>query len=128
MILGIGNDLIAVDRINDSWQRHGQRFLDRILSSDEQAYCLAHREPAERIAGRWAAKEACLKALGSGLIKDMKMSEIGVSNNQLGAPQIALSGAVASYSQQFPAHTFWCSISHADGFALATVIMEMRPE
>ncbi|TVR42100.1 MAG: holo-[acyl-carrier-protein] synthase [Planctomycetota bacterium] len=128
MICGLGTDIIGIERVRQSWQRHGQRFLDRVYTADEQAYCLDFAEPAERLAARWAAKEATLKALGSGLIGDMRMHEIEVVRNHLGAPGLRLHGAVAAYAARLGPITTWLSLSHAAGVAVATVIIETATE
>lgn len=124
MIVGLGSDVIGIERVRDSLTRHGQRFLDRVYSAEEQSYCLGFADPAERLAARWAAKEATLKAMGTGLIGQMRMSEICVSHNHQGAPVLNLSGAVAEFFTQLPAHRLWCTLSHAAGVATATVIIE----
>ena len=124
MILGIGTDVASVSRIGASYQRHGQRFLDRVYSPDEQAYCLRFHDPSERLAARWAAKEAFLKALGSGLVGDARLYEIEVLHDSQGAPQLRWSGAVEKQIAALgPLHA-WCSLSHAADLALAMVILE----
>ena len=61
MIIGIGSDIVEVARIRGSWQRHEERFLNRVFSSAEQAYCLAHKDPAERLPGAGPRKRHCLR-------------------------------------------------------------------
>lgn len=127
MIVGIGSDIVDVERIRKSWHNHAERFLNRVFSPAEQTYCLAHKDPAERMAGRWAAKEALLKAMGSGLIGKMHLYEIEITNNNLGAPLITLTGAVQEYVQQLGIDlSIWCTISHAAGVATSTVILEQK--
>ena len=124
MIIGLGSDIVEVARIRSSLERHQERFLQRVFSEEEQTYCNKHHDPAERFAGRWAAKEALLKAMGTGLVANMRLNEISITNNQQGAPQIGLSGAVKAHCQGFGPHRIWCTISHAAGVATATVILE----
>ena len=71
-VLGIGIDLIEIDRIRQAWQRHGERFLNRIFTDRELDYCLTKKDPAPSLAARWAAKEAVAKALGVGLGESLK--------------------------------------------------------
>ncbi|MBI1215123.1 MAG: holo-ACP synthase [Alphaproteobacteria bacterium] len=97
MILGIGTDMAAVARIEDVLQRHGERFLDRCFAPEERAWVekAAAGDARRRAAGyakRWAAKEACAKALGHGIRDEIFLKDIAVINDSMGAPSLALSG------------------------------------
>ena len=125
MIVGLGTDLIGVARIVAVYARQGQRFLDRVYTAAEQAYCLAAQEPGERLAARWAAKEATMKALGTGWAKGVTFTHIellpGVDR---GAPVLYMHGTAATIAKTLGATRFHCSVSHSDGLAIATVILE----
>ena len=125
MILGLGTDLISVARIAAVHARQGRRFLDRVYSSAELDYCLAAREPAERLAARWAAKEATMKALGTGWAKGVSFTQIELlPGPDRGAPILQLSGAARSRADELGAKRWLCSVSHSDGLAIATVLLE----
>jgi holo-[acyl-carrier protein] synthase len=126
VIIGLGIDTIGVRRIGGVFTRHGQAFLDRTYTPDEQAYCLLAREPAERLAARWAAKEAAMKALGTGWAQGVGFTQIAVTAAVDGPPRLLLTGAAAVRATALGATKWWVSLSHADGMAVAVVILE-RP-
>ena len=92
MILGIGTDLTNVDRIQRILDRHGDRFRDRIFSRSEKEKAKLSKNEANSYAKRWAAKEALLKALGTGLQMGITWKDMSVSNLETGEPTISLSG------------------------------------
>lgn len=96
MILGIGHDQVNAERVAAALARFGTRFLNRIYTAEEQARAAAKANPVPTLARRWAAKEACAKALGTGIGAQAFMHEIGVSNDAAGKPVLALSGRAAS--------------------------------
>ena len=126
MIVGLGTDLVGIERIRGIHARQGRRFLDRVYTAAEQAYCLAARDPAERLAARWAAKEAAMKALGTGWAKgvDFRQIEVVAGSSDGGAPRLALSGAAAAVAGRIGAERLHLTLSHSDGMAVATVIAE----
>ena len=124
MIIGMGTDLIAVQRIKKIYQRHPQRFLERTYHPEEQAYCLKAKDPAERLAARWAAKEAVMKALGTGWAQGIQFPHIAILHTESGAPCVQLFHQTAMYAEQQHIKQWWISMSHADGFAIATAIAE----
>ncbi len=91
MILGIGNDIIGIDRIRAVLIRYPERFLNRIFTLDEQKYCLKYRDPAPRLAGRFAAKEAIVKALGTGFSQGLSWLDIEIHNDLTGKPVVSFS-------------------------------------
>jgi holo-[acyl-carrier protein] synthase len=119
-ILGVGNDILEIDRIRKSIQAHGQRFLDRIFTKKEQAYCLNHQDAAPRFAGRFAAKEAIAKALGTGFGDALSWLDIEILADGSGRP-------IATFSEklqkQFHNPRIHLSISHCKLYALATAIL-----
>ncbi len=125
MIVGLGTDVVGIARIRQVHARQGQRFLDRVFTPDEQAYCLLALDPSERLAARWAAKEATMKALGTGWARGVDFRQIEVSSTT-GAPHLHLTGVAATVAQQLHATHLHVSLSHSDGVAVATVILEAR--
>lgn len=95
MILGIGNDLANIERIGRTVERFGTRFLDRVFTETEQALAERRSERIATYAKRWAAKEACSKALGTGLRMGIRWRDMGVVNLPTGQPTMALSGWAA---------------------------------
>lgn len=123
MIVGLGTDVVGIERIRQVYLRQGQRFLDRVYTPEEQAYCLQAQNPAERLAARWAAKEAAMKALGTGWAKGVDFRHIAVLATG-GAPQLHFTKVAAERATSLQATRFHLSLSHSDGVALATVILE----
>ena len=125
VIVGLGTDLIGLVRISDVWRRQGQRFLERVYTADEQRYALELKDPAERLASRWAAKEACMKALGTGWAKGVTFAQIALlPGDDRGAPRLTLTGEALSVAKRLGATRWHCSVSHSDGMAIAVVILE----
>ncbi|NOW47331.1 holo-[acyl-carrier protein] synthase [Novosphingobium sp. SG751A] len=132
MILGLGTDLVNIDRIEAALERHEARFLARSFTPAEIA--LADSRPAMRaatLAKRWAAKEACAKALGTGIGRGFGLTDIEVVRNDLGAPSIALYAGAADRLAAItpPGHTSCLHLSLTDDlpWASATVIIETLP-
>ena len=92
MIIGIGSDLIDIRRIEKAIERHGERFLDRIYTESERAKAEGRRNRIDTYAKRFAAKEACSKALGTGFRKGVFWRDLGVVNLPSGRPTMRLSG------------------------------------
>lgn len=132
MIVGLGHDLVNIERIEAALERHEARFLARSFTPDEIA--LANSRPAMRaatLAKRWAAKEACSKALGTGIGRGFSMTDIEVVRDDLGAPSLLLhGGAVDRLAQITPTgHRSSLHLSLSDDlpWASATVIIEALP-
>ncbi|MEO5760065.1 MAG: holo-ACP synthase [Mesorhizobium sp.] len=131
MIIGIGSDLIDIRRIEKSLERHGQRFIQRIYTEIEQARSEHRKARAASYAKRFAAKEACAKALGTGLAQGVFWRDMGVVNLPSGAPTMALTGgALARLEKILPAaHRAAIHLTITDDFPLAQafVIIEALP-
>jgi holo-[acyl-carrier protein] synthase len=123
VILGLGTDLVGIERIRKVYARQGERFLERIYTAEERAYCQQAADPAERLAARWAAKEAVMKALGTGWAAGVDFPQIAVVATG-GAPQLALSGVAATVAEERGIVRWHLSLSHSDGMAIATAIAE----
>jgi holo-[acyl-carrier protein] synthase len=122
MIVGIGTDIVRIERI----RKLRPAAVARLLTPAEREYCLRHADPAERIGGRFAAKEAALKALGTGLAHGISWHEIEVLPDAEGAPKIFLTGKAAERQQIAGATHCHVSISHDAGHAIAFVLLEYR--
>lgn len=120
VIKGLGTDIIEIDRIRLVIQRHKERFIMRLLTENERAYCAKYRDQVPRIAGRFAAKEAIFKAFGTGLKGDISWQDIEVMNDVEGKPEVKLSERLQN---SFLGTTLLVSISHCKLYATATAIL-----
>ncbi|HSX03726.1 MAG TPA: holo-ACP synthase [Rhabdochlamydiaceae bacterium] len=118
-MLGIGNDIIEIDRIRESITAHGQRFLDRIFTPKEQEYCLNHQDSAPRFAGRFAAKEAIVKALGVGFGEHAAWLDIEILADSHGRPIVTLSEKL---NKSFNSPKILLSISHCKLYVTAVAL------
>jgi holo-[acyl-carrier protein] synthase len=124
MIVGMGLDIAEVDRIAAAIQRYGRQFLERIFTPAEIAYCQSYRHSAERFAGRFAAKEAAMKALGTGWRRGVRWVDFEVLRETSGKPVLKLSGKAAEYAAALGVRNIVLTISHSGRTALAEVIFE----
>ena len=122
MIAGIGVDLVEVGRIKVAINRRGERFLNRVFTSNEIEYCRKKKSPYQCYAGRFAAKEAVFKALGIGWRLGLKWSEMEVLNDPQGQPYIVLSGKVKTWAQEMGIRRFLISLSHTQDYALCQLL------
>ena len=123
-ILGHGIDLVEVDRIAQMLTTHGQHFLDRCYTPAEQAYCLPNKRRLEHLAGRFAAKEAILKALGTGWRSGIAWTDMEILADPLGKPTLTLTGQSARFAQQLGITRWHLSITHVRTHAMASAIAE----
>jgi holo-[acyl-carrier protein] synthase len=124
MIVGLGVDITEVDRIAQAIARHGRAFLERIFTPEEIAYCERHRNSAERYAGRFAAKEAAMKALGTGWRKGVRWVDVEVRRNAGGKPSLVLHGVAREFAEKVGVKNIALTITHSGNTALAQVIFE----
>lgn len=125
MILGNGIDLIEVERIRRSIERFGSRFLERVYTAGEIAYCRRKQHTAaESFAARFAAKEAGAKALGTGMGFGVTWQEIEVQRHPSGQPLLLLHGRAAERARQLGAVNIALSLTHTATHAMAFVILE----
>ncbi len=122
MIAGLGVDIVELGRIRDVLERHGERFLKRILTEDEQRYCALHRDPVPHVAARFAAKEAALKALGTGWSGGIHWTDVEVVREPSGKPTLLLHGEAAKL--QGPSACWHLSLTHDRGNAVAVAVLE----
>ena len=123
-ILGVGLDLVEVARVRASVRRSGERFAKRVFTPEEIAYCAGRARKFEHLAARFAAKEATLKALGTGITGWASMREVEVVHNAAGRPEIRLRGGVLRRARSLGVKAAHLSISHTEGVAAAVVILE----
>ena len=124
MIVGLGVDITEIDRIEAAIARRGRAFLERLFTAAEIAYCETHRHSAERFAGRFAAKEAAMKALGTGWARGVRWVDIEVVREPGGKPTLKLSGATCAIANGLGVKNIVLTITHTGNTALALVIFE----
>ena len=124
MILGTGVDITEVTRVREAIERFGERFLRRVFTPAEIAYCASKRNNLERLAARFAAKEAALKALGTGLRHGITWRDVEVRRQPGSRPTIAFSGVAAEFAARLGVKHVALSLSHTAEQAIAMVILE----
>ncbi len=118
-VLGIGADIIECERIERMLDKHGDTFRRRVYTVGEIDYCAGRKAEAQHYAGRWAAKEAVLKSLGTGWAHGIQWTDVEVVNQQGGKPNIVLSGRAKQISEQLGIREIMISISHCRSYAVA---------
>ena len=124
MTLGAGVDIIEIARVRQVFDRYGSRFLARVFTADEIAYCKGR---APNLAARFAAKEATMKALGTG-IRGVAWKDIEVVRHPSGAPSIKLHGRGKQRAQRLGVRDISLSLSHSRDYAVAFVVIQREPE
>lgn len=124
MIIGMGVDIAEVPRVQAAIERHGETFLRRIYTPAERAYCERYRNKYERYAGRFAVKEAAMKALGTGWRKGIRWVDIEVERQKGGKPSLVLHGVARQRAAELGVKNIALSITHTAEQAFAQVIFE----
>lgn len=122
LIVGIGTDIVEVVRIGKMIERHGEVFLNRVFTDDEIRYCQRRKEYTQHYAGRWAAKEAVMKTLGTGFTRGIGWRDIEVCSSRSGKPSILLRGGAREFARQAGIGDVLITISHCRAYATATAI------
>ena len=122
VIIGSGIDATDLSRIERLWKRYGERFLTRVFTPGEVAYCQHRRNPVPHLAGRFAAKEAAMKALGTGRSQRVLWRDIEVVRSS-GPPKLEFHGGAAQRFAQLGADSSLLTITHSDAMALAHVLL-----
>lgn len=117
-----GVDIVSIQRVEELWRLHGRRFLERVYTPAELDYCLAPRAAAVRLAGRFAAKEALLKVLGTGWARGVHWTDVEVLRDSAARPVITLHGEAHAIARRLRIGSLDVSISHADGYAVASAV------
>ncbi|MHC4498249.1 MAG: holo-ACP synthase [Planctomycetota bacterium] len=121
-IVAHGIDLVDRPRIEQMLERHGERFLSRVFTPKEQAYAEANKNGVEKLAGRFAAKEAILKLMGTGWRGKIAWTDIEVVNNPAGQPEVMLAGEVEQLADKLGIKHISVSITHTANFAIASAV------
>ena len=124
MVIGLGTDLIEIERIERSVARFGERFLERVFTPGEIAYCHAKRGSAESFAARFAAKEAGAKALGTGISRGVSWKEFEVKRKPGQRPELHLSGRAAEIARELGVNRMSLSLTHSREMSMAVVVAE----
>lgn len=122
-ISGVGVDLVSIPRMRTTIERWQDRFVDRVFTDDEIAYCRSRRDPAPHFAARFAAKEAGFKALGTGLQMGVRWRELEVRRERREAPMLVLSGRAREIGLGRGGSRMLLSLSHEGDYALAQAIL-----
>jgi holo-[acyl-carrier protein] synthase len=120
MICGVGTDIVEIVRLREAIEKWGDHFLNKIFNSDEISYCYSKNDPVMHLAARFAAKEACIKAVSTIIRGNLSMRDIGVSNDESGKPSIKIS-KIGVIPDKMVLHL---SISHERNYAVASVVAE----
>ena len=121
-IVAHGIDLVDFPRIEEMAKRHGERFLNRVFTATEQAYAEANKNGLEKLAGRFAAKEAILKLMGTGWRGKIAWTDIEIVNNPAGRPEVTLHGEVEKLAEELGIEHISVSITHTANFAIASAV------
>jgi holo-[acyl-carrier protein] synthase len=124
MVLGLGTDLIETKRVQESIDRFGERFLQRVFTEGEIAYCRRKKNAGESFAARFAAKEAGAKALGTGISRGVNWKELEVRREVSGKPTLHLSGRAAELAEAIGVRRLQLSLTHSRELAMAVVVAE----
>ncbi len=124
VIVGLGLDIAEIDRITAAITRHGAAILERLYTPTEVAYCESHKNKFERYAARFAAKEAAMKALGTGWTHGVRWRDIEVANAPGGKPTLRLQGVAREFAEKLGVKNISLTITHSGNLALAQVIFE----
>ncbi len=124
MIIGTGVDIVEVARIKKSLEKYSTRFEEKIFTKEEVLYCQARAEPSIHFAARFAAKEAVMKCLGTGMDQEISFKDIEVTNLKTGKPLVTLSGKGKEIAKRLEIKTIHISLSHDTNYAIAQAIAE----
>jgi holo-[acyl-carrier protein] synthase len=126
-LLGLGCDLIDVERIRAALERHGDRFLKRVFTDEEQGYCNSVRFSHKHYAARWAAKEAVSKAFTTGIGPHLEWTSISVYHGERHQPLVRLDAKATALLAQVGATHVWLTLSHIDSHAMAVAALIRHP-
>lgn len=126
-VLGIGTDIIECPRIGKMIETHGESFLRRVYTDREIRYCQARKHAIEHFAGRWAAKEAIMKALGTGRSRGVAWTQVEIRNDDRGRPTVMVCGAAREVARERGVADLLISISHCRTYATAYAMALGRP-
>lgn len=122
-LLGIGIDVVEVERIGSSMDEFGEKFVQRIFTPDEITYCESQKRPVIHYAARFAAKEAIAKAFGTGIGKQISWLDMEISRKPSGEPKVLMSGAGEEYAESMKVVDIKISLTHAEHYAAANAVV-----
>jgi holo-[acyl-carrier protein] synthase len=125
-IIGIGTDIVECLRIAQMIERHGELFIQRVYTLHEIQYCQSRKQATQHFAGRWAAKEAVLKAIGTGWRRGISWRDVEIRNEPGGSPTVALRGGARDVVENLGITRMLISISHCRSHATAFAVAEGR--
>ncbi|MFQ5841309.1 MAG: holo-ACP synthase [Thermodesulfobacteriota bacterium] len=125
MIYGIGIDIVSIRRIERMLERWGPFFTQRVYTPGEIAFCEGKSNPGQHFALRWAVKEAMFKALGLGLRREIKWTDIEVANDRFGKPSLKVHNQAKGFLTDRNIKTAFVSISHEKDYGIAQVVLEV---
>jgi holo-[acyl-carrier protein] synthase len=121
-IIGHGIDIVECERIHELIERYGERFLERVFTQNERDYCLPRKRKWEHLAGRFAAKEAILKVIGTGWRDKVAWTDMDIIHDPSGQPRVVLTGETKIIAQKLGIRQILLSISHTTHYATASAI------
>jgi holo-[acyl-carrier protein] synthase len=124
MIRGIGIDIVEVSEVESSISKYGERYLERVFTQQEVEYCRSGTNSGQRYAARIAAKEAAMKAMGTGWDRGVEWLSFEVVNEASGRPSLRMHGAAATLAAENRITRSWVSLAHNAGYAIAEVVCE----
>lgn len=127
-IVGIGTDITECLRIARMIERYGELFIDRVYTNEEIRYCQARKQSTQHFTGRWAAKEAVLKAMGTGWVRGISWRDIEIRSEPGGKPVVAVRGAAKDVIEELGIARLLVSISHCRAYATAYAIAIARED
>ena len=122
-LLGIGIDVVEVERIGSSMDEFGEKFVNRIFTEAEQEYCVSQKRPAIHYAARFAAKEAIAKAFGTGIGKEISWLDMEILREASGEPRVQMNGGGAAYAEKLNVVDIKISLTHAEHYAAANAVV-----
>ena len=122
-LIGIGIDVVEVDRVKSSLDEFGERFLEKLFTKTEQEYCGRQKRPELHLAARFAAKEAIAKAFGTGIGKEIGWLDMEIIRRESGEPEVRLSGNASSYAESRGVVRVMVSLTHAKHYAAANAVI-----
>lgn len=124
MIVGIGVDIVEIEKIERAMVRRGDRLKFRTFTPQEIEYCEQRANKYQHYAARFAAKEAVFKAISTGWRQGVAWADVEVNNDLSGKPGLLLQGKTLEFANLLGAHHYWLTLSHTDHYAVAQVILE----
>lgn len=122
-VIGIGIDVVEVDRVKSSLEEFSERFLSRVFTKSERDYCQKQKMPELHLAARFAAKEAVAKAFGTGIGKEIGWLDMEILRKESGEPEVQLRGEAAAYAKQRGVEQIMVSLTHAKQYAAANAVI-----